>query len=101
MSSMAAILVVVACQTGSVDCIREPLRVVSYQSDRECQRHLDQEVRKHKRPGFEIYGVCNAFSKQLFAGLPPVDVTADLRGYQQTGTEKDINLALTQSGFMH
>lgn len=101
MSSMAAILVVVACHSGSVDCIREPLRVVSYQSERECRVHLDKEVRKYKKPGLEIYGVCNAFPKRLFAGVPAVNATADLSSYKAAGTKEDLDIALTQNGFAH
>ena len=101
MSSMAAILVVVACHTGSVECIHEPLRVVSYQSERECRVHLDREVRKYKKPGLEIYGVCNAFSKRLFAGVAPVNVTADISGYKRAGNKEDLDIALTQNGFAH
>jgi hypothetical protein len=99
MSTLAAILVLVACPTGSADCVREPVRIVSFQTASDCWTRLDGEVKKAKKPGFEIYGVCNSFPQELLAGMPATDKTVDLKGLKVASRKSDRIVAATATGF--
>ncbi|MBB4952192.1 hypothetical protein H4S14_000234 [Agrobacterium vitis] len=78
MGNFAAVLVLIACQAGSDTCLKQPVRVISYESSLVCRAQRDDEMRKATRPGFEIYGECNSFNGDLLSGKPRIDIKRDV-----------------------
>lgn len=82
MSSFAAILVLVACPVDTTHCIKNPVRITTYERAQDCERNMPGEIRKLKTPGMRILGSCNTFDASLIAGMEPIDVTnkIDVKG---------------------
>ena len=76
MSSFAAILVLVACPVNSVHCLSEPVKVVTYERARECERQMPVQVKNTKVRGMRIIGSCNTFDASLMKGVEHGDMTA-------------------------
>lgn len=75
MSSLAALLVLVACPADEAKCLPDPVRVVSYDNPAACEKNLPAEFSKAKRPGYLIYGGCNSVEAHYLAGRARIDVT--------------------------
>lgn len=82
MSGFAAILVLVACPVGYGECVREPVRVVSYESVAECDRSLPIETKRAGKYGMKIYGSCNIVDANLVTTRTPINFTAGASAYK-------------------
>lgn len=98
MGEFVAILILVACPVGTSTCIKEPVRVVSYDSSLECKANKEEEIRKAARPGFEIIGDCNAFNRNLLTGHIHLNVTRNIETMKMETSKPDQGEIL--SGFI-
>jgi hypothetical protein len=94
MGNFVAILILVACPSGSTACMKDPVRVVSYDSSVACQAAREMEVRKASRPGFEILGECNSFHRSFLAGKAHLNITRTISTVAAGAIKNDQTEAL-------
>lgn len=65
MEHVAAIMVLIGCGHGDVDCVEMPAPIPAYETVAMCERHLEHALREasDKRP--VVYGQCAAFDPTL------------------------------------
>jgi hypothetical protein len=99
MANFAAVLVIIACPAASTSCIKEPVRVISYESSFACRAQREGEIRKASRAGFVIYGECNSIDSDLLAGKPPINIKRDVAKYGSVTDTDDAGAALRRRAF--
>lgn len=72
MSTLAALMVLVACHAENASCMQEPVAVVSFESRAACQTALPEEIRKAQKLTSLIYGDCIPVQPELLAGRAPI-----------------------------
>lgn len=68
MSTLAALLVIIACHTEDAHCLEEPVTVISYESRISCEVALPVELDKAKLIAKVAYGDCIPVDPALLAG---------------------------------
>eukprot|EP01035_Chromulina_nebulosa_P016242 gene16242-21522_t len=68
MSTLAALLVIIACHADDARCLDEPVAVISYESRISCQAQLQVEMDKAEQIAKVVYGDCIPVDPALLAG---------------------------------
>lgn len=72
MSTLAALLVLVACHPDEGHCMKEPVAVASFVSRASCMAALPKELKKARRLTPVIYADCVPVQAELLAGRAPI-----------------------------
>lgn len=72
MSTLAALMVLVACHPDEGRCMKEPVAVASFDSRSACMAALPRELRKARRLTPVIYADCIPVQAGLLAGRTPI-----------------------------
>ena len=68
MSTLAALMVIVACHPENVSCLEQPFLVASYADTASCQASLPAEMMEAKNVVEVAYGDCVPVDPNLLAG---------------------------------
>lgn len=98
MSSLAALMVLVACPVATAHCISEPVRIVSYRAAAACDEALDREIDKMTFTGVRIIGTCNRFDARLLDGRRDIDVSTDVASLTRQATAQKARVGLGYAG---
>ncbi len=72
MSTLAALMILIACPADGSACVQEPVSVISYGDTGSCRTALSGALARAKRSDVHMYGDCIPVDPALLAGKPGV-----------------------------